>query len=228
MIAGTSMGSIIGGLYASGMEVKMMRRFCENIHPIEASRLYDLSIPRRGMMRGKKITELINTLSGGKNIEDLNIPYVAAACCVEDSKTVYFKEGKLVDAIRASISIPGIFEPVVIDDKTYVDGGVLERSPVNILREMGADYIICSDVNYRGGENPSPKNMFSMLFTVYEMMEWQAMHGRVNGADISIISDTKGINPAGFMHAKKCMDLGREAALLQIDEIKSALNDLNN
>ncbi len=227
MVAGTSMGSIIGGLYACGMDVTFMRRFCENINPIEASRLYDLSIPRRGMMRGKKIVELINTLTGGRNIEDLEIPYVAAACCLEDSKTVYFREGKLTDAIRASISIPGIFEPVYIDGKTYVDGGVLERSPVNILRDMGADYIICSDVNYRGGENPSPKNMFSTLFTVYEMMEWQAMRNRVTGADISIISDTKGINPAAFTHAKKCMDTGRKAASCHVDEIKTSIAILN-
>ena len=223
MVAGTSMGSVIGGLYASGMDVNMMRRFCENITAMESSRLYDLAIPRLGMVRGKKIMELINTLTGGKNIEDLNIPYVAAACCVEEAKPVYFTEGPLVDAIRASISIPGVFEPVVKDGKTLVDGGVLERSPVNILREMGADYIICSDVNYRGGENPTPKNMFSMLFTVYELMEWQAMTHRVTGADISIMSDTKGINPATFTHAKKCMDIGRAAAEKDIDEIKTSI-----
>ncbi len=228
MVAGTSMGSIIGGMYAAGMKVSMMRGFCESITPLEASRLYDLSIPRRGMIRGKKIVELVNTMSGGKKIEDLNIPYVAAAVCVEDSEVVYFTEGKLVDAIRASISIPGIFEPVVKDGKTYVDGGVLERSPVNILRDMGADYIICSDVNYRGGENPSPKNMFSIMYTVYEMMEWQAMAGKVTGADIAIRTDTKGINPAAFTHAKKCIDLGREAAEAQIKDIKAAIEELKS
>jgi NTE family protein len=227
MVAGTSMGSVIGGIYASGTDIYMMRKFCENITTLEGSRLYDLAIPRLGMVRGKKIEELIFTFTGNRNIEDLEIPYVAAACCVEDAKPVYFTEGSVVDAIRASISIPGVFEPVVRDGKTLVDGGVLERSPVNILRDMGADYIICSDVNYRGGENPKPKNMFSMLFTVYEMMEWQAMSQRVVDADISIISDTKGINPASFAHAKKCMDIGRASAEDKIDEIKTALTILN-
>jgi len=227
MIAGTSMGAVIGGIFATGMDIYMMRRFCENITALESSRLYDLAIPRLGMVRGKKIVELLYTLTGGKNIEDLNIPYVAAACCVEDAKPVYFTEGSLVDAMRASIAIPGVFEPVVIGGKTLVDGGVLERSPVNILKDMGADYIICSDVNYRGGENPTPKNMFSMLLTVYELMEWQAMSQRVTGADISIISDTKGMSPASFAHAEKCMDIGRESALEKIDDIKMALAVLN-
>lgn len=227
MIAGTSMGSVIGGIFASGMDIYLMRKFCENITALESSRLYDLAIPRMGMVRGKKIEELIFTFTGNKNIEELNIPYVAAACCVEDAKPVYFTEGKLVEAIRASISIPGVFEPVVKNGKTLVDGGVLERSPVNILRDMGADYIICSDVNYRGGENPKPKSMFSMLFTVYEMMEWQAMSQRVIDADISIISDTKGINPASFVHSKKCMNIGRVSAEGKIEEIKTALATLN-
>ncbi len=223
MIAGTSMGSVIGGVYASGMDIYMMHKFCENITAVESRKLYDLAIPRLGMVKGNRIEEFIHTLTGGKKIEELNIPYVAAACCVEDAKSVYFTEGNLVEAIRASIAIPGVFEPVVKDGKTLVDGGVLERSPVNILRDMGADYIICSDVNYRGGENPTPKNMFSMLFTVYGLMEWQAMSQRVNGADISIMSDTKGINPASFVHAKKSIEIGRKSAEEKIDEIKTAL-----
>lgn len=229
MIAGTSMGSVIGGIYASGMNIGMMRKFSENITALESSRLYDLTIPRMGMVRGKKIEELVATFIGKKNIEDLNIPYVAAACCVEDAKPVYFTQGKVIDAIRASISIPGVFEPVITKEgKTLVDGGVLERSPVNILREMGADYIICSDVNYRGGCNPTPKNMFSMLFTVYEMMEWQAMSRRVVDADITIMSDTKGINPASFIHAKKCMNIGHDAAQAKLGEIKAAIAALED
>ena len=229
MIAGTSMGSVIGGIYASGMDIGMMRKFSENITALESSRLYDLTIPRMGMVRGKKIEELVATFIGKKNIEDLNIPYVAAACCVEDAKPVYFTQGKVIDAIRASISIPGVFEPVITKEgKTLVDGGVLERSPVNILREMGADYIICSDVNYRGGCNPTPKNMFSMLFTVYEMMEWQAMSRRVVDADITIMSDTKGINPASFIHAKKCMNIGHDAAQVKLGEIKAAIAALED
>ncbi len=227
IIAGTSMGSVVDGVYASGMKLSLMREFCEQITLAESRRFFDISIPRMGMIRGRRIKELLYTLLGGKNIEDFNIPYVAAACCIEDAKTVYYTKGSAVDAIRASIAIPGIFDPIHKDGKTYVDGGVLERSPVKILIDMGADYIICSDVNYRGGKNETPKNIFSMLFTVYDMMEWQAMSQRVSEADISIISDVRRINPASFANAKKSMDIGRNAALDKIDEIKMALAILN-
>ncbi len=223
MIAGTSMGAVIGAVYASGMRLSLMRGFCEKITMSESRKLFDFSINRKGMLKGKRVEELIYTLIGGKNIEEFNIPYVAASCCIEDAKPIYYTEGSAVEAIRASIAIPGIFEPVIKDGKTYVDGGVLERSPVKILRDMGADYIICSDVNYRGGENETPKNVLSIMLTVYDMMEWQAMSQRVTGADVSIISDTKGMSPMSFTHAKECMDIGRESALKQIDDIKMAL-----
>lgn len=225
MVAGTSMGSVVGGLYASGMRLSLMRGFCEKITAGESRKFFDISIPihKMGIMRGKRIEQLLYTLTGGKNIEDFNIPYVAAACCIEDARTVYFNKGPAVKAMRASIAIPGIFEPVKINGKTYVDGGVLERSPIQILKDMGADYIICSDVNYRGGVNDTPKNMFSMLFTVYDMMEWQAMSKRVSGANVSIISDVRDINPASFVNAKKCIDIGRDSALQKIDTIKDEL-----
>jgi NTE family protein len=223
MIAGTSMGSVVGAIYASGMRLSLMRGFCEKITLAESRKFFDLSIPKMGMIRGERIQRLLYTLTGGKNIEDFNIPYVAAACCIEDASTVYYTKGSAVEAMRASIAIPGVFDPVVKEGKTYVDGGVLERSPVQILKDMGADYIICSDVNYRGGANKTPKNLFSMLFTVYDMMEWQAMSQRVSSADISIISDTRDISPATFTQAKKCMDIGRDSALEHVDEIKMAL-----
>jgi NTE family protein len=205
-----------------------MRGFCEKITLAESRKFFDISIPihKMGILRGKRIEQLLYTLTGGKKIEDFNIPYVAAACCIEDAKTVYYTKGPAVDAMRASIAIPGIFEPVKKNGKTYVDGGVLERSPTHILRDMGADYIICSDVNYRGGQNDTPKNMFSMLFTVYDMMEWQAMSHRVSGADISIISDVKDINPASFIHARKCINRGRESTLKIIDKIVDDIKKL--
>ncbi|MCK5130045.1 MAG: patatin-like phospholipase family protein [Clostridiales bacterium] len=227
MIAGTSMGAAIGAVYASGMRISLMRAFCEKITLAESRKFFDLSIPKMGMLRGRRIEELIFTLTGGKNIEELNIPFVAAACCIEDGKSVHFKEGSTVKAIRASIAIPGIFEPVIIDEKTYVDGGVLERCPVQILKEMGADYIICSDVNYRGGNNETPKNVFNVLLTVYGMMEWQAMSQIVTDVDISITSNTREMSPVSFADAEECMNIGNTAALEKIDEIKMALNILN-
>lgn len=226
MIAGTSMGSLIAALYAAGRSPKFMRSYAESISPLEERRYIDVTIPKMGMIRGKKIEQLIYTLCGGRKIEDLNIPYRAVACCVEDNDIVAFDKGDLTMAIRSSIAIPGIFEPVTFEGKTYVDGGVLERVPVTVTKKMGADYIIAVDVNARGGINTTPKSIFDLLFTVYEMMEWQAMELRSSDADITVLPKVKHVNPASFKQAKECIDLGREAALEKIDKIKQDLSTM--
>ena len=224
MVAGTSMGSVVGGLYAAGRSIKFMRSFAESITPQEERKYIDITIPRMGMIKGSKIEQVIYTLCGGAKIEDLKIPYKAVACCVEDNSIVAFDKGSLTAAIRCSIAIPGIFEPVIYKGKTYVDGGVLERVPVNIVRQMGADYVIAVDVNSRGGTNPKPESIFDVLFTVFEMMEWQAMEKRTADADATIVPKVRHINPASFKKSKECMNLGRDAALAVIDDIKQDLS----
>lgn len=224
MIAGTSMGSLVGALYAAEVTPKFMREYAESVTPMDERRYIDITIPRMGMIRGKKIEQLIFSLCGGRKIEDLPIPYRAVACCIEDNNIVAFSKGSLSTAIHASIAIPGIFEPVTFEGKTYVDGGVLERVPVSVARKMGAEYIIAVDVNSRGGTNPTPKSIFELLFTVYEMMEWQAMEKRTSDADITALPNVKHLNPVSFKHAKECIDIGREAMLAIIDDIKQDLS----
>ncbi|MBN2879613.1 MAG: patatin-like phospholipase family protein [Clostridia bacterium] len=224
MIAGTSMGSLVGGLYACGMRPSMMRKIAESVTPIEEKKYIDLTIPRMGLIKGKKIEQVIYTLSKGVNIEDTQIPYRAIACCLEDNNIVSFDRGSITTAIRCSIAIPGIFEPVFMKGKTYVDGGVLDRVPIEEVRKMGADYIIDVDVNSRGGKNKTPKTIFDVLFTVFEMMEWQAMEREVSDADADILPKVRHINPASLKQAKECIDLGREAALESIEQIKMDLS----
>lgn len=226
MIAGTSMGSVVGGLYASGHTPHFMRKIAESITALEERKYIDITIPRIGMIKGKKIEQLIYTLTGGADIENLNIPFKAIACCIEDNSIVEFTQGSLTSAIRCSIAIPGIFEPVFYDGKTYVDGGVLDRVPVDEVRNMGADYVIAIDVNSRGGTNPTPRTIFDVLFTVFEMMEWQAMKQRASDADANILPKVRHISPTSFKQSKECIDLGREATLLVLDKIKQDLSTM--
>jgi len=224
IIAGTSMGSLVGGLYAAGRTPKFMRDLAQSVTLSEERRYIDITIPRMGLIKGKKIQQLVHTLCGGRQIEDLDIPYKAVACCIEDNSIVAFEKGNMAEAIRCSIAIPGIFEPVVYEGKTYVDGGVLDRVPVNEVREMGADYVIAVDVNSRGGTNPTPKSIFEVLFTVFEMMEWQAMERKASNADTNVLANVRHINPASFKQAKECIDIGRDATLQVVEKIKLDLS----
>ncbi len=224
MIAGTSMGSLVGALYAAGRSPEFLRTFAESITPSEERKYIDITVPRMGMIRGNRIEQMLYTMTGGARIEDLNIPYRAVTCCVEDNQIVAFHRGDLTKAVRASIAIPGVFEPLKYKGKTYVDGGVLERVPVNVVKEMGADFIISVDVNGRGGTNPTPNNVFELMLTVFEMMEWQAMERRTVDSDVNILPAVRHINPASFRQSKECIDLGRAAALEKMDDIKQQLS----
>ncbi len=226
MIAGTSMGSVVGGLYAAGLTPEYMRKIAESITVFEERKYIDITIPRMGMIKGKKIENVLYTLTGGAKIQDLKIPFKAIACCIEDNSIVEFTKGSLTHAIRCSIAIPGVFEPVFYKGKTYVDGGVLDRVPVDEVRQMGADYVISVDVNSHGGQNATPKSIFNVLMTVFEMMEWQAMKKNADDADADILPKVRHINPASFKQAKECMDLGREAALLSVEQIKQDLSEM--
>ena len=225
MVSGSSMGSIIGGLHCTGMKISYIKKIAQQITRDQERKFIDIGLPGLGLFRGQRIEKLIRTLCGNRNIQDLDIPFVATACCIEDARIVYFNEGDMTQAIRASISIPGVFEPVDIDGKTYVDAGVLERVPMEVLRRMGADYIIGVDVGYRGGTNEKPKNLMELLLTFYDMVEWEATQKRIDCGDRLITVNTRTIDPSNFTMGAECIELGEKAAQEAIDDI---IKDLKN
>ncbi len=222
-IAGCSIGAIIGCMSASGTTGKMIHRKAIEICSSNYGKLFDITFPSTGLIRGQQIEKLINTLTNDCDIEQLKTPFVALSACLEDGSIRIFDSGKTTDAVRASISVPGVFEPVVIEEKTYVDGGVLVRVPVEAVRNMGADIVIAVDVGYTGGFRPSPKNIIDIMIYSFELQQWEAMRSRKTGADIIIAPDTSSINPAKFDRVEECVEFGRSAALLAIDEIQHAL-----
>src|SRR5690606_1888190 len=106
----------------------------------------DFTVPGLGLILGEKIKEIIRLLTHRKKLEELSIPTAVVATDLNTGDPVVFRSGSMEDAVRASISIPGIFEPVVIDGRMLVDGGVIDRVPIGIVREMGADITIAVDV----------------------------------------------------------------------------------
>lgn len=223
-IAGCSIGSIIGCMSASGATGKMIHSKAIEICSSNSGKLFDITFPSTGLIRGQQIKKLINTLTNDCDIEQLKTPFAALAACLEDGSIRIFDSGKTTDAVRASISVPGVFEPVVFEGKTYVDGGVLVRVPVEAVRNMGADFVIAVDVGYNGGFRTSPKNIVDVMIYSFELQQWEAMRGRQTGADAVIAPDTSSMNPAKFDRVEECIEVGRAAALLTIDDIQRALD----
>lgn len=223
-IAGCSMGSVIGCMSANGATGKMIHSQATEICGTNYSKLFDITFPHTGLIRGQQIDKLIRKLTDDCEIEQLKTPFATVAACLEDGSIRIFDSGKATNAVRASISIPGVFEPVILDGKTYVDGGVLVRVPVDVVRSMGADIVIAVDVGYAGGLRPSPKNIIDVMIYSFELQQWEAMRGRPTGADITISPDTGSINPAVFNQVEDCVEIGRAATLSVMDELKQLLD----
>ena len=142
LIVGTSMGSLIGGIYASGMDAVTMEEIAINISWQQTARFFTPTISKAGLVDGNKIEKLLESFIGKKRIKDLKIPFATVSTDIENGKQAVIKNGKVSRAIRASCSIPGIFTPLKHRNRFLVDGGLVNPVPVDVAREMGADIVI--------------------------------------------------------------------------------------
>ena len=143
IIAGTSIGSVVGSLYATGASIDQLEEAALSMKKSTTLSLLDPALPHSGLISGKKIEEMLNDLAlEDKTFDDLKIPFAAVATDVESGAEVILNQGKVIDAVRASISIPGVFTPVKYQDYYLVDGGVVDPVPVDVVEKMGADIII--------------------------------------------------------------------------------------
>ncbi len=145
-IAGTSIGALIGAIYASGISAKEIEELVLNLDRRKTTAFFTPTIPYSGLVEGKRITEFMKSIIGNQNIEELKIPFAAVATNVMSGREVIITKGSAVEAVRASISIPGIFTPCKYNGDFLVDGGLVNPVPVNCVRNMGADFIIAVNI----------------------------------------------------------------------------------
>lgn len=145
-IAGTSMGALVGGIYASGA-LKEFEEWVSSLDIMEVLKLTDISISGRGIMKGKKVIDKMKEIVPDRNIEELRIPYCAVATDIVNGSEKTFTTGDLFDAIRASISIPTVFQPFRIGQNYFVDGGLINPIPINRVTRSDGDILAVVDVN---------------------------------------------------------------------------------
>ncbi len=145
-IAGTSMGALVGGIYASG-QLPQFEEWISKLDIKEVLRLIDFSISKKGLVKGKRIMAKIREIVPEHNIEDLPLPFCAVATDIVTESEVAFSEGNLFTAIRASISIPTVFQPVRVGKYILVDGGVTNPVPVNRVKRNKGDLLVVVDVS---------------------------------------------------------------------------------
>nr|WP_309868292.1 patatin-like phospholipase family protein [Desmospora profundinema] len=220
-IAGSSMGSLVGVLYANNLPLDMIEELA--IH-LKRNSWLDLTVPKRGFITGDKVRGLIRLLTHGKKLEDFSIPTAVVATDLAKGEQVVFREGPADLAVRASISIPGIFEPVEWEGRTLVDGGVIDRIPVQVLKEMGADAIIAVDV-VPCLPTVRMDNIFDVIAQTLSVMEREILNTRAVDADVLIHPDLADINPTAFTRVDECIRRGEEAAREQMDRIRGLIGE---
>ena len=141
-IAGTSIGAMIGALYAAGVSVAQMEEIAEDVDWRDLARLVDPIFPGAGLIDGKKVARFIAGILPVQSFDELQIPFAVTATDVETGEALIIKQGNLVEAVRAAISFPGIFTPVPFGGRFLVDGGLCNPVPVDVARELGGDKVI--------------------------------------------------------------------------------------
>lgn len=145
-VAGTSIGSLIGGIFAAG-KMEEVKEWLFSLDAWKVFSLMDLSLSKNHLVKGDKVISALKEIVPNVNIEDLDIPYCAVAADLYTGEEVVFDRGPLFDAVRASISIPSLFRPVKYGFRTLVDGGIVNTMPIDKVKRQDGDILVAFDVN---------------------------------------------------------------------------------
>lgn len=220
LIVGSSMGAMVGTIYACGADLYMLDKL---VAQMNTRVLLDLVVPNLGFIAGKRISEFLDLLTKKKNFADLDLPVLVVATDLISGERVIFEEGPITEAVRASISIPGIFVPIRKDGMVLVDGAVLDRLPVQVAQARGADLVIAVDVTFGPGQKPPINNTADVILAAMELMGKLHFDMVMPHADILIQPAVAHIYPKEFDKSREIVDLGRKAAEEKVLEIKMKL-----
>jgi len=224
IITGCSMGALIGGGFAAGLSSDKMRDVANRV---TTRTVFDIDIRnmfRGGLARGNRAMNLFKKYAGADTrIEDCKTKFASIATDLLRHEVHTVKKGPLCEAIRASISIPGLFQPVQYNGMTLVDGGVLKRMPISEARDLGADIIITVDAIGPPRELSS-NSTFAVLDASYQSMDWRSAKHEGREADLLITPDLRDKSSFVFRNNDSAIQIGREATTKALPSILKLIN----
>jgi predicted acylesterase/phospholipase RssA/CRP-like cAMP-binding protein len=236
LMAGTSAGSLFGALYAAGLSLDEITDFALGMKDKVAlsSLLWDFHLPpRSGLIRGRRTLDYIDKTLGYKTFSDLKIPLYIVAADIMSGEEVIFASGSVAEAVRASISVIGIFSPAFVQGRYLIDGGAVNPVPTSVLAQNGADIIIASSVissleeqarRQREKKKGSPPNFLGVVMNMMGIMEREIIKTRMIPVDVVINPRVEIYNSMEYDKAKEFIRLGEEAAQEEIDRIKELIS----
>jgi NTE family protein len=222
-VIGTSAGSLVGALYASGMPLSELKR---QALALDEADLGDWTITGRAPLKGEALERLVNRLIGNKAIESFPIKYAAVATDLFNGKPIYFVRGNAGQAVRASSSVPGVFEPVVIRGRDYVDGGLVSPIPVSAARALGARKVIAVDISAKPRFQETDSIPKVMLQT-FAIMGQQLAAYELARADVVISPEVGDLGSSDFSQRLRAVSEGVRSAQGQSDAIKRLIARLD-
>ena len=222
MVAGTSAGSVVGALYASGMNAFELQ---EKAVALDEAKIRDLQLSSGGLILGQKLEDYVNEQVQRKPLEQLSKPFVAVATRLEDGKRTVFARGNTGQAVRASSSIPGVFQSVTIGQYHFVDGGITSPVPVDAARQLGADVVIAVDISSKA-RGRVPDGMLGTLGQTIAIMGQKLGQAELARADIIIRPQVLDMGSADFTQRAQAILEGEKAALAAMPQIRALIAKL--
>lgn len=224
MIVGTSAGSFVGSFYAYGFNAYQLQKIALEI---KKSDIVDLMFPDNGFIQGIKLESFVNKMLNSTVLEKLKIPFFAVATDIQSGEEIIFGKGNTGTAVRASCSIPGVFTPVKIGNKFYVDGGVVSPVAVDAAKKLGADVVIAVDIS-SDNQSPPPKNTIETLLQSINIMYSKLAISQLTKADVIIKPRVGHIASYDFDKRHEAIMEGEKAALEALPKINDIISKLKN
>ena len=222
LVVGTSAGAVVGALYAAGNGGFELQKLALQM---EESQFSDWSLPDRGVIRGEALQNFINRALGQRALEKLPRLFAAVATDLQSGEATVFRTGNAGMAVRASSSVPGIFQPVKINGREYVDGGLVSPVPVRVARDMGADFVIAVDISDQP-QHGSTKSTIDVLLQTFSIMGQTIGRYELRDADVVIRPQTSGIKGTDFQDRHLAVLEGEKAVAVALADLKAKLAKL--
>jgi NTE family protein len=222
VVAGTSAGSVVGALYASGMNAFEMQ---EKAVALDEAKIRDLQLSSGGLVLGQKLEDYVNEQVRRKPLEQMAKPFVVVATRLEDGERTVFARGNTGQAVRASSSVPGVFQPVTIGKYHFVDGGIVSPVPVDAARQLGADIVIAVDISNKA-RGQTPGDMLGTLGQSIAIMGQKLGQAELARADVIIRPQVLDIGSADFSQRANAILEGEKAALAVMPQIRERVAQL--
>ena len=221
LVVGTSAGSLVASLYASGKTGAQLQQVADTM---EEAAFTDWTLPifSRGMLRGDALARYVNAQVANRPIELMPLPLGVVATDLNSGEAVLFQRGDTGTAVRASSAVPAVFQPVRIAGHEYVDGGLVSPVPVNFARQMGAELVIAVDISSAPEGNPADGTL-QILLQTFAIMGKSINTYALRDADIVVRPVLLGMKSADFGSRRRAIEAGRAAMLQALPALRAVM-----